>query len=221
MKTHVRQIPAFMKTESIVKTAASIGIAAAGVGNAADTTAVAELIGKVRSKDDNVRGPAWQGAGPAGAPAVVPLADVMSDPDFEIARSAKRAIERIVRHAGRPSAEPERKAVQNELVKLLKHSNLDVRRHAVWMLSEIGDDNAVGPMADLLSDPGAREDARCALTRIPGAKATDALRKAMDSAPEEFKFALAESLRARGEKVSGYPSKKLVPTKQTKVKAGD
>lgn len=209
----------FMKTESIVKTAASVGVAAASIGNAADSTAVSELIARIRSKDDAVRGPAWQGAGPVGAPAVVPLADVMSDPDFEVARSAKRAIERIVRHAGRPGADAERKSVQAELVKLLKHLNVNVRRHAAWMLSEIGDDNAVAPMAELLSDVQAREDARCALTRIPGEKATNALRKAMETAPEEFKFALADSLRARGEKVSGYPTKKLVPTKQTKVKA--
>jgi len=208
-----------MKTESIVKTAAGVGMVAASIGNAADSTAVSELIARIKSKDDAVRGPAWQGAGPVGAPAVGPLADVMSDPDFEIARSARRAIERIVRHAGRPGADTERKAVQEELVKLLKHSNVNVRRLAAWMLSEIGDDNAVAPMAELLADVEAREDARCALTRIPGDKATNALRKAIETAPEEFKFALADSLRARGEKVSGYPTRKLVPTKQTTVKA--
>lgn len=194
-------------------------MAVASIGNAADSTAVSELLAKIRSKDDAVRGPAWQGAGPVGAPAVGPLAEVMSDPDFEIARSAKRAIERIVRYAGRPGADSERQAVQEELVKLLKHSNVNVRRLAAWMLSEIGDDNAVAPMAELLADVEAREDARCALTRIPGEKATNALRKAMETAPEEFKFALADSLRARGEKVSGYPTRKLVPTKQTSVKA--
>ena len=47
-------------------------------------------------------------------------------------------------------------------------------------------------MAGLLSDPVFREEARCALTRLPGRKATAALRTAFTSAPEEFKFALAE-----------------------------
>lgn len=204
-----------MKTETFLTTAAAVGIA--GKTAAADTAAVSALITKIKSTDDAVRGPAWQGAGPVGAPAVAPLADVMSDPDFEIARSAKRAIEKIVRHAGRPGADAERKAVQAELVKLLKHSNVNVRRHAVWMLSEIGDDEAVAPMAEMLADREVREDARCALTRIPGPKATSAFKNAMESAPEEFKFALAESLRARGEKVSGYPSKKLAPVKPTSV----
>jgi HEAT repeat protein len=208
-----------MKNETFLATAAAIGLAGTTLANAADAAALNDLVAKIKSTDDAVRGPAWQGAGPAGAPAVAPLAEVMLDANFEIARSAKRAIEKIVRYAGRPGADAERQAVQSALVKLLKHTNLNVRCHAVWMLSEVGDDSAVGPMAALLGDAEAREDARCALTRVPGAAATAALKKALDSAPEEFKYALADSLRARGETVSGYPSKKLVPTKATSVKA--
>ncbi len=202
-------------------TATAIALAATTVSTAADAVAVNDLVAKIKSTDDAVRGPAWQGAGPVGAPAVAPLADVMSDVNFEIARSAKRAIEKIVRHAGRPGAIGERKAVAGELTRLLRHANANVRRHAVWMLSEIGDDDAVAPMAELLSDSDVREDARCALTRVPGAKAAGALKQAMATAPEEFKYALAESLRARGEEAPGYPSRKLVPTKQTKVKSQD
>lgn len=187
---------------------------------AADAAVVADLVAKIKSTDDKVRGPAWQNAGPVGAPAVVPLGEVMTHADFEIARSARRAIERIVRHAGRPGADAERKAVAAELVKLLAHANPIVRRHAVWMLSEIGDDPAVEPMAALLNDAEVREDARCALERLPGRAATVALRQALATAPEQFKYALAHSLRVRGEQVDGYPSQKLVPTKQTGVKAG-
>jgi len=44
--------------------------------------------------------------------------------------------------------------------------------------------------------------------RLPGSQVTAALRSAFGRAPEEFKFALAESLRQRGEKVAGYPSQK-------------
>lgn len=208
-----------MKTETIIAAVASATGTVTAAANASGPMTVDELLAKIKNTDDAVRGPAWQNAGPIGAPAVVPLAEIMADPDFEIARSAKRAIEKIVRYAGRPGAEPERKAVQAELVKLLKHSRLDVRRHAVWMLSEIADDDAVDAMATLLADPDAREDARCALIRLPGEKATRALWQAMENAPEEFKFALADALRARGEKVAGYPSRKLVPTKQTKVRA--
>lgn len=187
---------------------------------AADSAALAEFLEKIKSPDDAVRGPAWQNAGPLGAPAVVPLGEVMTHPDFEIARSARRAIERIVRHAGRPGADVERRAVAGELVKLLRHAHPGVRKHALWMLSEIGEDDAVPPMAALLEDPEVREDARCALERIPGRAATSALRKALATAPEAFKYALAHSLRVRGEKVEGYPSQKRVPTKPTRVTAG-
>ena len=206
-----------MKDQTLLTAATAVSLVA--TSNAAEPSTVADLVAKIKSADDQVRGPAWQGAAPAGAPAVGPLADVMTDADFEIARSAKRAIERIVRYAGRPGADRERQAVQAALVKLLTHPAVTVRRHAVWMLSEIGDAGAVAPMAALFTDAEAREDARCALTRLPGDQATDALRKALGPAPEEFKYALADSLRARGEKVSGYPTKKLVPTKQTSVTA--
>ena len=155
-----------------------------------------------------------------GAPAVKPLAAVMTDDDFEIARSAKRALWQIVRHAGRPGAAVEAKAVTGQLIPLLTASPAPVKREVLWMLSEIAGDEAVPPMAALLSDSEVRDDARCALTRMPGSKATAALSKAMPTAPEDFKYALADSLRARGGKIAGYPSRKLVPTKQTSVKAG-
>lgn len=207
-------------TANNLKTAAVVtGTAAAmaTVSRIAEAASVDDLIAKIKSQDDAVRGPAWQSAGPCGAPAVKPLAAVMTDPDFETARSAKRALYKIVRHAGRPGAAKEAKAVATELIALLPSSPAVVRREALWMLSEIGGDEVVAPMAALLSDKEMREDARCALMRLPGRKSTAALKSAFASAPEEFKFALAESLRQRGEKVKGYPSQKLVPTRQTSV----
>jgi len=197
-----------------------IGAAAAAttVSAAARAASVEELITAIKSTNDAVRGPAWQNAGPMGAPAVKPLAAVMSDPDFEIARSAKRALWKIVRYAGRPGAEKEARAVQTELVDLLSSESVTVRREALWMLSEIADDRAVPPIAALLKDSTLREDARCALVRIPGAAATRALSSALQAAPADFKPALADGLRARGKKVNQPPSQKLVPTRQTTVK---
>ncbi len=153
----------------------------------------------------------------AGAPAVKPLAEAMTDADFEVARAAKRALYRIVRHAGRPGAQPEAKAVIKELVPLLQTAPAPVRREVLWMLSEIGGDEVIDPMAALLAGPETREDARCALMRFSSRKATAAFKTAFASAPEEFKFALAETLRGRGVKVSGYPSRKLTPDRQTTV----
>jgi HEAT repeat protein len=204
-----------LKTATVVVGAAVIADAARAASGAAS---VDELIAAIQSKDDQVRGPAWQNAGPSGAPAVKPLAQRMTDPDYETARSAKRALWVIVRHAGRPGADREAKAVATELIASLSGPPV-VQREVLWMLSEIAGDEAVAPMAALLSNADLREDARCALTRMPGNKPTAELSKAFKSAPEEFKYALADSLRARGVKVSGYPTRKLVPTKQTSVKA--
>ena len=55
------------------------------------------------------------------------------------------------------------------------------------------------------------------MMRLPGPQVTEALNQAFSAAPEEFKFALAESLRQRSQTVSGYPSRKLVPVKQTSL----
>ena len=75
-------------------------------------------------------------------------------------------------------------------------------------------------MPDILEDRDLREDARCAVERIPGQEATDALIDALDfSTDNEFRLAVAHSLRVRGVEVDKkrYPPQKLIPTKQTKV----
>ncbi len=199
---------------------ASLAIAAiAGGANAAvEQQALSDFITAIQSADDSVRGPAWQGAEQFGADAVEPLAQLMATVDMESARAANRALWKIVRHAGRPGAATERNAVATKLVSLLRKSRTDIRREMLWMLSEIGDDKAVPTIASLLSDKDLRDDARAALERIPGKKSLAALRSALSTASADFKQAIAVSLRVRGEKISKYPSQKLVPTKQTNVR---
>lgn len=199
--------------------ASSTTLALAAEVLTADTGSVRELIDNLTSKDDKILGPAWQNAGKYGASVVQPLIELMNTQDFETVRAAKRALWQVVRHAGRPGAEGEAKAVVAQLLPLLSSGASQVRRELLWMLSEIAGNEAVDAMAKLLSDQETREDARCALQRIPGDQAVAALRKAFASATEDFKSALAESLIARGERVDGYRSKKLIPSKPTEVKA--
>ncbi|MEI7733109.1 MAG: hypothetical protein WCO56_26290 [Verrucomicrobiota bacterium] len=186
---------------------------------AENSSTVEEIVARIKSPDDTVRTEAWQAAGMLGAPAVKPLAAVMAGEDFEIARAAKRGLWKVVRYAGRPGTRKEKAAVQKALLALLPEGPVPVRREVLWMLSEIGDDDALKPMAALLKDKELREDARCALLRLPGKKVTSVLKSAFESAEEEeeFKFALAESLRIRGEVVASYPCKKVVPAKQTTI----
>jgi len=186
----------------------------------AEKSPVEDLIARIKDKDDKVRAEAWLNAGKIGAPAVKPLAAVMSDEDFEIARAAKRGLWQIVRYVGRPGADNERKAVVAELVPLLRDGQpVGVRREVMWMASEIGGDESVEPVAALLSNAELREDARMVLQRLPGEKSLAALRRGLEAVPQEFKFNIAESLRARGVKVAGFPSQKLAPTRKTNVKA--
>ena len=147
---------------------AIVGTAVASHAAEQGADSISDLVSRIRSKDDAVRGPAWQGAANAGATAIKPLSEAMMDQDFEIARAAKRALHRIVRHAGRPGAKTEAKAVVAELIGLLKSSHATIRTEAAWMLSEIAGDEAIGPMSALLLDPETREDGRCALMRLPG-----------------------------------------------------
>jgi HEAT repeat protein len=199
-----------------------LGAALAGAALTAagqDSAAVAKLVADLQSPDDAVRGAAWQGAAPLGAPAVKPLAGVMAHADFEIARAAKRALWKVVRHAGRPKADQARKAVETELLALLNTAVLRVRREVVWMLSEIGEAAAVSALAKLLVEVEIREDARCALERIPRPQAVRALEQAFKTAPEDFRPALTNSLRLRGRTVPGYPTRKLSPMKPTAIQA--
>jgi HEAT repeat protein len=180
--------------------------------------AVSELLAGVKDASDKARTQAWLEAGKAGAAAVKPVAEVMTDDDLEVARAAKRALWKIVRHAGRPGANKDKRAVEAELVGLLGDAQpASVRREVLWMLSEIGGGSSIKPIADLMTNVELREDARTALERIPGKGAVAALKTNFEAAPQDFRPNIAQSLRKRGEKVEGYPSLKLVPTKKTSL----
>ncbi len=199
--------------------AASAVAAASGRAGAAEKQAVDGLIAKLRDKSDKVRAEGLLSAVEVGAPAVKPLAKVMEDDDIEVVRAGKRALWKIVRNVGRPGAGNEKKAVVAKLVGLLgeKQSAL-VRREALWMLSEIGGDETVEPVAALLSDEEVREDARMVLQRIPGRQSLEALKDGLKNAPMDFRPNIAQSLRQRGLMVRRPASVKLVPTKKTNVK---
>ena len=178
-----------------------------------------KLIKDIQSSNDTERATARDAAGVVGAAAVLPLGEIAASGELEIARAAKQAIQNIVYHAGRPGAKAEASAVAAELLKLLDDSRpLQFRRDVLWMTWQIAGEEAVDPVAAMLADADLNEDARMALERLPGQKATDALRAALDAADEAQKPALAHSLRVRGVEVPGVPDMRLVPTKQTSVK---
>ena len=203
-----------LKKASLAAGAVATVTATAQAARKGRNRGVNRLINRIQSNDAETRTRAWQSAGDIGAPAVQPLALVMTDDDLEVARAAKRAMWKIVRHTGRPGAVNAKTAVVGKLCGLLGADQpVSVRREVLWMLSEIGGMRAIRPIAELLSDEHLREDARMALERIPIKRAVQALKAGMEVAPEDFKPNLAASLRKRGVKVEGYPCVKLVPTK--------
>ncbi len=179
---------------------------------------LAELIENIQSSDDATRAAARDNAGTVGAVAVAPLSKIAVDGEMEIARAANRALQNIVFHAGRPGADSEAHAVSAELFRLLGDTQpLQFRRDVLWMIWQIADENAVESVAPLLNHQELHEDARMALERLPGERATVALKAALKSADEAHKPGLAHSLRKRGVEVPGVPDLRLVPAKNTTV----
>lgn len=203
-----------------------------------------ELIAQIQSDNPDTRTAAWQKAGEVGAPAVAPLAKIYAESAaavertkadaakkkemgdaLEIGRAAKRAMQKIVHAAGAPGAPAgQRQAVERELAAVLDRKEpVQLRRDALWMISELcGGQGAIPEkVASLLADPDVREDARCCLQRIPGERATALLKAALETVPDDYKPAVAQSLRVRGVEVSAekYPVQKLIPTKKSGLEA--
>jgi HEAT repeat protein len=180
---------------------------------------IPEIISALTSSDGSQRAAALEAASKLGAPGIEAISPLLAHSETEHRRAAQRALAGIVRQAGATGklGQPAAAAERALLASLARHSDEQARRDIIWFLSEVGQADTVKALADLLNDAGLREDARCALERIPGTASIKALKAGFDRAPDEFKFALAESLRKRGETVSGYPSQRLVPTRDTEV----
>jgi len=199
------------------------------------------LLARISSDNPDVRTEAWLAAGSIGAAAIKPLAAVVRQTEkgveqladdrknkdlataLESHRAAKRAMWQIVRTAGAPGRDAERKAVEAALLGLIGGDQpACVRREVFWMLSEIGGDatlSALREHEEILDDEHLREDARCMVERIPSPAAVALLKEVLEEAPDDFKMNVVQSLRVRGVRVDPekYPCQKLVPTKQTGV----
>lgn len=179
---------------------------------------VEELLAAIRSDQPETRTAAWLQAGAVGPAALAPLAELLTDAHLEVARSAKHAMWKITRTAGAPGAQV-KSAALSALVELLADGRpAAVRRESLWMLSEIGDATCVPAMSRLLLHAELHDDGRMALERIPGPESLAALQAALDLAPPDLKYPLAQSLRNRGATVAGFECQKLVPQRETTVR---
>ncbi len=162
-----------------------------------------DLIQRIRSLDPSVRADAWHHAGDAGPAVIEELARLVVDEQLDVAHAARRAMWRIVRHAGRPGAGDQKGEVVEKLTEVLSADyGVRTRREALWMISQLAEGGpAVERVADFLYDDTLRDDARRVLERIPGTESLNALQSHLEEASEDFRESLAESLRARGVEV--------------------
>lgn len=194
------------------------------------------LLKRLQSESPEERTAAWQEAGSLGAAAIEPLVRLVLECEaqvaslkaegktkelaqpLEVGRAAKRALWKIVRTVGAPNTAAEAKeAVEEALLNYIRPGLPDqLRRDVLWMLSEIGTDQTVRAIVDLpnvLEDKGIRDDARACVQRIGTPYAIEALQLGLREAKDDFRLAIAESLRVLGVAVDpeAYPSRKLVP----------
>lgn len=136
--------------------------------------------------------------------------------DQETEYKANLELQRIVARANAPGAEDERAAVAAALVAELnamteptkddrgrdvpariKHSPR-VRNRVCRLLSYVAGPNEVPAYVGVLPDLQLREMARCALDRVPGREATDALIGALEDVGPRFRIGVINSLARRG-----------------------
>jgi len=156
------------------------------------------FLSQIKSDDSAVRYAAWRSAGPMGAEAIKPLADLMKEDDRKVGKAAKEAAQQIVHHAARPGAQDEARAVADALVKVAASPRPRmVRSNALYWLGLVGDDAVVPALVKLLGDREIREDARMALERLPSDDALRALRDAAKTVSPDFRPNIEQSLRNR------------------------
>jgi hypothetical protein len=160
---------------------------------------IAGLLANIKSADGETRLRAQQGAGPAGAEAIAPLADIAAASDKGAAKAARGAMETIAHHSARPGAGAEARTVSTELLKIAQSDRpKQVRADALNLLGYTASDGKiVAGISALIANMELRDEARMALERIPGNASLNALKQAAQVAPADFRPHLEQSVRNR------------------------
>ena len=167
--------------------------------NLKDPAALAAFLDKIKSTDNDTRIGAWQSAGPMGASAIAPLAEIAAGTEKGPAKAATEAMQSIAHYSARHGSGPETHAVSAALLKVGASAKPRlVRSNAINLIGFTGDSTAIPGLMKLLADMEMREDARMALERIPGAASLNALKKAYAAGPADFKDNIQQSLHNRG-----------------------
>src|SRR5688572_29389835 len=138
-----------------------------------------------------------------GPDAVKQVCAMVQPPGSTDDTAARFAVMGLMRHAGRPGAEQDRKTVATAIAQSIEAADdPQVKAFFIARLQEIGKDESVPALAKCLSDEKLCPPAAAALERIGTPAATDALAKALPAAKGGNRVALIKSLgalRAKGE----------------------
>ena len=159
-----------------------------------------DLLAHIRSMDGKMRAKAQRTAGPVGAAAIAPLAEIAASSAMDdVVKAARGAIEAITHYAARPGAQTEANAVSVEILKVVQSSpSRQVRVDMLHLLGYIAmEPQTINSLAQCLKEASIRDEARMALEQIPGSASTNALRKAVKDAVPDFRPHLEHSLRNR------------------------
>lgn len=157
------------------------------------------FLDDIRSEKPKVRYEAWSNAHKVSPEVMVRLGILGGNTDPGVAKAAMAALEKQVHYGVEPDRRTwHRRQISDYLIRLLRVCQaVEVRRQGLYLLSLVGKDEAVMPIAKLLNDPELRDDARMALERLPVSSATQALLRALKRTRGEFVPRLIESLGQR------------------------
>ncbi|HEY3443014.1 MAG TPA: hypothetical protein VGK29_19800 [Paludibaculum sp.] len=157
-----------------------------------------KFISDLQSSSADVRFAAWRAAGEV-TPAVIPqVGKLAASTTPGIAKAAREALTTLTHAVGKDPAAPNRAGVVKGLIELTGASYaLDVRAHALRLLSGIAGDDAIPAIAKHMTSPELREEAIYCLERIPTAGAIAAIAASYAGAKDDFKPRILAALGHR------------------------
>jgi hypothetical protein len=148
-----------------------------------------QFLVDLQDTDPQIREAAVAEAGPMSYKAVEPLADLIAGGDRTVNASSAEALANVAKYAARPETlGPDRRAVADELAKLLKEDRpATVKRVVLDVIWHVANRRIIEPIAAQLAYEDVRDHALTALERIGGRKVIEVLEHEYATAPDDFK----------------------------------
>ncbi len=165
-------------------------IAAAVLASAVESRAAEsqdEFLARVQNPSNDVKFAAWKVADQQDPSVIGPLSKLVLSEDPAVAKAAEECLNKIVHSVGKDKNDPKRKAVSQQLQKMLDEGPDSLKVYALRAFSLVGDDEVVPVITPWLEKQEMREEAVYALERMPGSVSAKALLDALAPAPRDFK----------------------------------